>query len=224
MLSVVLKKLVTSRVGESGILMAVLKNRLSRQASEFSKNRLFYRFGISFILLLLLCSADAAGYRQIQWIDLLPEEELRALTEDPIPDSVIEGSAADRIKSALSMEIDDPVSDYEKALVSVRVRGEFNNSSIKLPGYIVPVEADAKGRAITFFFVPFFGACIHLPPPPPNQIIYAAYSKGIAIDDLEVPYWIEATLFTKQQSNDMATAAYSATVDTLYPFQEGDEY
>lgn len=176
------------------------------------------------LFLLLAFSALTANYQQIQWINLLPDDDLKALLEDPIPDSIIEGTAADKINSPLSMEIDDPISNYEKALVSVRVRSEFNNRLIKLPGYIVPVETNESGQATTFFLVPFFGACIHLPPPPPNQIIYASYPAGLTIDDLETPYWVEAKIFTQQQTNDMATAAYSATVHQFYPFKEGDDY
>lgn len=171
-----------------------------------------------------LAVVQAANYQQIQWIDLLPDDDLKALTEEPIPDSVLEGSAADRINSALSMDIDDPISNYEKALVSVRVRDEFNGRNIKLPGYIVPVDTTEDGKATTFFLVPFFGACLHLPPPPPNQIIYASYPTGLAIDDLETPYWIEGKISTQQTINEMATAAYSATVDKLYPFKPDDDY
>lgn len=177
-----------------------------------------------FLLLCWVFSITAADYQQIQWIALLPDEDLKALTEDPVPDSVIEGSVADRINSALSMDIDDPISSYERALVSVRVRGEFDGRKIKLPGYVVPLDMTDDGKATTFFLVPFFGACLHLPPPPPNQIIYASYPPGLSIDDLQMPYWIEGTLATKQETNDLATAAYSATVDKLYQFQAGDDY
>lgn len=179
------------------------------------------------VMLIGLCaglSAYAGKYESIQWVDLLPEKDLKALLNDPIPDNVAEGTAADRINSALSMTIDDPVSRYEQALVSVAVKGEYNNKAIRLPGYIVPVDTTDDGKAVSFFFVPFFGACLHLPPPPPNQIIYATYEKGIDIDNLEDAYWIEATISTQQKSNDMATAAYSAVVDKLYPFKEGDKY
>lgn len=180
---------------------------------------------IIFVMSLSLwCSVFADHYESIRWVDLLPDEDFKALTEDPIPSKVEEGSAADRINSALSMTIEDPVSNYEKALVSVRVREEYNQRAVKLPGYIVPVETTEEGRAVSFFFVPFFGACIHLPPPPPNQIIYATYPKGIRVEVLEDAYWIEAILTTEQQTNELATAAYSAKVEQLYPFKEGDEY
>lgn len=188
------------------------------------KQRLFSRFIALWFGLCFSLTLQAATYQSIQWIDLLPEADLKALTEDPIPESIIEGSAADRIDSALSMTIDDPVSNYERALVSVRVRDEFNQRKIRLPGYIVPVETTEDGKSTAFFLVPFFGACIHLPPPPPNQIIYATYEKGVEVTDFDMPYWIEATITTQQVRNDMATAAYTATVDKLYPFKEGDKY
>lgn len=168
--------------------------------------------------------ANAANYKQIQWIDLLPEKDLQALLEAPIPDNIIEGSAADQINSPLSMTIKNPVSEYEQALISDKVKKEYNDKKIKLPGYIVPIDTTDSGKATTFFLVPFFGACLHLPPPPPNQIIYASFKEGIPIDDLEKPYWIEGTVFTKKKLNDVALAAYSATVDKLYEFKDTDDY
>ncbi|PID64358.1 MAG: hypothetical protein CR977_03965, partial [Gammaproteobacteria bacterium] len=84
------------------------------------------------VCLCCLGFSQAANYKQIQWIDLLPEEDLQALTKAPIPESIMEGSAADQINSPLSMTIKDPVSDYEKALVSVKVRPEYNQRKIKL--------------------------------------------------------------------------------------------
>lgn len=183
-----------------------------------------FLWGLLSLVSIFLMPVMAADYQQIQWIDLLPERELKALLEDPIPDSILEGSAADRIDSELSMTIDDPVTEYEKALISVRVRDEFNDKKIKLPGYIVPVETTDDGKTTGFFFVPFFGACIHLPPPPPNQIIYATYDKGFAMDNLEDAYWAEATITTQQLQNELATAAYSATIDKLYLFKPGDKY
>ena len=48
---------------------------------------------------------------------------------------------------------------------------DLNNKLVSVPGFMVPLEDDAD-RVTEFILVPFAGACIHVPPPPPNQMIY----------------------------------------------------
>lgn len=164
------------------------------------------------------------GYEQIQWIDLLPDDDLAALTGAPDMSGVAEGSSSDKINSNISMGITNPITAYEKALVSVKIKGEYDKRKIKIPGYVVPTETTQDGKVTEFFLVPFFGACIHLPPPPPNQIIFATFEEGIVLDIIQDPYWIDGTLFTKTQTNDLATAAYTAKVDKIYKFKPDDDY
>ena len=38
----------------------------------------------------------------------------------------------------------------------------------RIPGYVVPLESSAAGH-LEFLLVPYFGACIHTPPPPPTR-------------------------------------------------------
>ena len=50
---------------------------------------------------------------------------------------------------------------------------KFNKSlvdkEVKIPGYVLPL--DMYGRGVnTFLLVPYIGACIHVPPPAPNQL------------------------------------------------------
>ena len=45
---------------------------------------------------------------------------------------------------------------------------------VRLPGYVVPLANAQDGRLTEFLFVPYYGACIHVPPPPPNQIVHGA--------------------------------------------------
>lgn len=161
-----------------------------------------------------------AGYQLIKWDNLLPASDLHALQKAPISKRIKEGSLADTIDSPLSMTLKNPQGAYEKALVSTRIRKEYNNRKIKLPGFIVPIDLVGEGKTKTFFFVPFFGACLHLPPPPPNQIIYATFPKGYHVKDLHQPYYIEARLYTKRIKNDMATAAYTARVAKIYKYQD----
>jgi uncharacterized protein len=48
---------------------------------------------------------------------------------------------------------------------------DLNNKLVSVPGFMVPLEDDAD-QVTEFILVPFAGACIHVPPPPPNQMIY----------------------------------------------------
>ncbi len=82
---------------------------------------------------------------------------------------------------------------------------------MKIAGYIVPVEVDGESQMSEFFIVPYFGACIHVPPPPPNQIILARLAKPIPVTEIYDAYWIEGTLNVEQIKNDIAASAYTLT-------------
>ena len=99
-----------------------------------------------------------------------------------------------------------------------RVRQDLNTQQIRIPGYIVPVEFDEQYVITRFLIVPYFGACIHVPPPPPNQIIYAEFDPGFKLESLYKPFWISGQLRTTLIENDMATAAYAVTVDSIEPY------
>lgn len=77
----------------------------------------------------------------------------------------------------------------------------WNGKSIRIPGYAVPLEFDGE-KVIEFLLVPYFGACIHVPPPPANQIIHVRYEPGIDGFDYEKPYWVEGTLATGAEHAD----------------------
>lgn len=162
--------------------------------------------------------AKATGYNLITWDELLPSSDLQALRAGPTSFLPSEGSSTDTISSPLTMKRAKPRDAYERALVSVGVRSEYNNKKIKLPGFIVPVDIQGEGETKTFFFVPYFGACLHLPPPPPNQIVYAKFAKGYKVSDLNQPYYIEATLHTEENQSNLVTSAYTATVSKIYPY------
>lgn len=179
--------------------------------------------------------SDAPIYNTIEWTDLLPSEDLQALENPPeYLGQIADGSEGDQLASQLKVDspsdtnsssaINASSSDvgarYQQALISKQIRAEFNGRHIRIPGFIVPLEFDDHETITTFFLVPFFGACLHLPPPPPNQIIYAEYEPGIRLEALYDPFWIEGTLSTTLVENDLATAAYSLSVSTIAPYVE----
>jgi hypothetical protein len=53
----------------------------------------------------------------------------------------------------------------------------LDNKLVSIPGFMVPLEDDAD-QVTEFILVPFAGACIHVPPPPPNQMIYVKLQRN----------------------------------------------
>lgn len=159
-------------------------------------------------------------YRTIEWTDLMPKDDLDAMMNPPsYLDDIIDGSIEDQINSQVQSAIAAANDNgYQQALVSTRVVVAFNNQAIRIPGFIVPLEFDGAQTITRFFIVPYFGACIHVPPPPPNQIIYAAYPKGFKLEALYDPFWITGVLKTTLTGNDMGTSAYSITVDSIQSY------
>ncbi|MEE2651153.1 MAG: DUF3299 domain-containing protein [Pseudomonadota bacterium] len=165
----------------------------------------------------------AKDYRTIEWTDLMPADDLDALLNPPeYLNEIEDGSEEDRIASQVYSAVKQANdSAYQRALSSTRVRPEFDGQSLRVPGFIVPLEFGATEKHVTrFFLVPYFGACIHVPPPPPNQIIYAEYDKGFVLESLYDPYWISGVLTTSLTENDTATSAYSIKVERVAPYTE----
>lgn len=163
------------------------------------------------------------GYRIIEWTDLMLKEDLDALLNPPeslgdIADGSVQDQIASKVQNAID-QVDD--SAYQQALVSTRVVEAFDGQPIRLPGFVVPLEFGEDQQLVTqFFLVPYFGACIHVPPPPPNQIIYAEYEAGLKLKSLHEPFWLSGVLSTKLIENDTATAAYTIKVERIELYLE----
>lgn len=83
----------------------------------------------------------------------------------------------------------------------------LDGQQVKLPGYIVPLEVSEEGRTTEFLLVPYYGACIHVPPPPSNQIVHVFSEIGIKVEELYQPYWIEGPMQVKASSSELAGPA-----------------
>jgi hypothetical protein len=179
------------------------------------------------VFLILLClsgTAMAADYEAINWVDLLPEKDLKALENPPayineIEDGTPEDNLSNKMLSALEQST-APDDAYQRALVSTDIVESMDGKAIRLPGFIVPIEMNDKQEVTEFFLVPYFGACIHLPPPPPNQIIYVTSQQGILVEDIYNPYWLEGTIKTTFTENEVAQSAYSMTADQFELYSE----
>ena len=192
---------------------------------KFSVTLSSVKFGLIAALLVLVSTLNptqAADYEEIDWVALMPEDDLSALLNRPeFLNDIADGSAADSVDDFASKQLEDEQAQrYQQALVSTRVIEAFDGKAIRIPGFIVPLEQNDEQKATAFFVVPYFGACLHMPPPPPNQILYVEYKEGIAVENLYDPYWFEGTVKIDNHESALGTSAYSLVLDSFALYEE----
>ena len=89
------------------------------------------------------------------------------------------------------------------------------NSQRKVPGYITPIEMEGT-KVIKFFLVPAAGACIHTPPPPPNQLVLVDYPEGIELVSLSTPVWVSGHLYAEESIENVSYADGASNVESVY--------
>ncbi|WP_413285868.1 DUF3299 domain-containing protein [Vibrio sp. MA40-2] len=132
---------------------------------------------------------DPSEILQLEWIDLIPENERNLV------DSV-----------GMPLQLDH-TQDAPAQSTLGGVRQELNGSMVKIPGFVIPLEGDDK-MVTEFLLVPFLGACIHVPPPPPNQLIYVRFKEGAPIQELWDVVYIVGTLKTETVNHELAEVGY----------------
>lgn len=179
-------------------------------------------------VLFLFCSAlgigaanaasDIKGTPETDWLQLMPKSDQKALDAMPeITHNSPEAGGTFTAKGGLKQAKGLPAVMYSKKTVP-----EMNGKDIRIGGYPVPLETDAKGRSTLFFLVPYPGACIHVPPPPPNQLILVRYPKGLKLDDIYTPLWVFGNLKVEPVSNDLADAAYALDASKVRAVVDAD--
>ncbi len=158
--------------------------------------------------LLLLAAATANAATEISWDELLPPE-LRELQETPLPIHDL-SQLGD-----MDAELGDPAVQMEPAAPVVQ---ELDGRQVKLPGYVVPLAITDAMEVEEFLLVPYFGACIHVPPPPSNQIVHVRSSGGIKLRDLYQPFWISGTIQVEHMENELANAGYRIDAASVEPY------
>lgn len=178
-----------------------------------------------FRMLLLLSmvlshSISASEYRELDWTEMMPADQLAALLSPPEAlNSIAEGGQQDQQGNVLESIKAMGDDEFYQALVSAETVAALNGELIKLPGFIVPLEQDAQRRVVSFVFVPYFGACIHLPPPPPNQTVLVDYAKGVELPELNRPFWIEGKLVIEDNETSLASSSYRIEPVSVYPYE-----
>ena len=141
------------------------------------------------------------------------------------PRSVVDPSDGARI-SASGVPWDSTEVGW-RLLASLDYRtGEMSNElesvvgrGVKVPGYMVPLE-DWAGEVSQFLLVPYVGACVHTPPPPPNQLVYVRMEKGQRVPvSFWNPVWIHGTLTVEKTTNLYGSVAFRMAGTSTTPYE-----
>lgn len=151
------------------------------------------------------------GIREIGWEELMPdgeEERLAQLYQQQMAmlysgGPIAEGSAGDQMIQ----------------IGTFNTVKELNETKVRIPGYTVPFEFGANAEITEFLLVPYYGACLHAPPPPPNQTVFAMTEEPIKLRNLAQAVWIEGTMYTQTQESELADAAYTIRVDKVETYE-----
>lgn len=154
-------------------------------------------------VMLLPSLAVQAEPREIDWLELMPAEDLALLENMP----------------EVQHEGDGPALLPDEIMTG-RVVPEMANVDGRIPGFVVPLKTTEDMEILEFFLVPYYGACIHVPPPPPNQIIHVKYREGFKLEALYDPVWIEGTLVIERTENVMGTSSYSIVAESVEPYEQ----
>jgi hypothetical protein len=149
-------------------------------------------------LLVGIGSLAQPAFREIRWDDLVPKDwdpskELR----DKNVGALVDGSAQALQHMRALREL------WDNAPTNAALDGQ----SVKLPGYLVPLE-DGKDGLKEFLLVPYFGACIHSPPPPANQIVHVVATKPVKGFASMDTVWVSGVLKTARQDSAMGVSGY----------------
>jgi hypothetical protein len=90
----------------------------------------------------------------------------------------------------------------------------LDGAYIKMPGFILPIDISTAG-VTTFVLVPYVGACLHTPPPPPNQLVFVTTEKPWQSDDLWDAVWVTGQMKHELQTTEVAQTGYVLSAEEI---------
>ena len=143
----------------------------------------------------------AASPRELSWDDLIPPGV-------PYAEIIGEGELNETTDSWR------PIFDANATKLNPDLHGAY----VRIPGFIIPLEQGADG-VTEFVLVPYVGACIHTPPPPPNQLVLVRAIDPWPSDSLWDPVWVEGRMSNQLMSTEVADTGYAMTADHIEVYE-----
>jgi hypothetical protein len=199
------------------------------------------------LLVFFLVPAFASTVRELNWNDLVPsavtfDDPFEAMDREKLEYLGFVARVRNMIAAGkqVSQETRDEAAEIEAELIkdgidvdgllarrdeirelrkkkATSVVTELDGASVKMPGYILPLEYSGR-KVIEFLLVPWVGACIHTPPPPPNQIVHVALDKKYAFksNSMYEPVWVTGEILTQASTRNLFLKDGSGDFDIGY--------
>lgn len=181
----------------------------------FSLQRRRYLLSLAGCAVTSLAWAETPGYKTIEWNDLMPDDWVKEMTKEMAKMSKMNGLQDGSAEATKAM------ADLRKKLDDAPIVKSQVNQKIRLPGYAVPLDADRSNKR-EFLLVPYFGACIHTPPPPSNQIVLVrptANSKIKKMPESMDILWVEGELKEARVNTPQGVSGYLLEAISIDPYE-----
>lgn len=89
---------------------------------------------------------------------------------------------------------------------------------MRLSGFIIPLDYDGAG-VTAFMLAPYVGACIHVPPPPANQLVLVTTEPPHESDGLYAAVTVTGMFGTASTSTQLAEVGYALSADRVAPYR-----
>jgi len=169
----------------------------------------------SFLALMLpIPPSHAQTHKEIFWDDLIPPEWARQTAKEFAKFFQKTGSMQDS-----DPRIDDLYDKLRKHWDAAPISKKYIGKPIRISGYVVPLDAE-RSLSREFLLVPYFGACIHTPSPPANQIILVVppATGGLKVRSMDA-VWVDGILSESRVDTDMGRSAYKLEAIKIAPFK-----
>ena len=144
--------------------------------------------------------ARAETVVDLSWKDLLPEGEV------PVP------------RDLQSLLPHDESAMAAGQPPSTGVRTDWNGQIVRMSGFIVPIDFDGAG-VTAFILVPYVGACVHVPPPPANQLVLVTAPEPYESDGMFEAVTVTGMFGTAASSTQLADIGYALSAEEIEPYR-----
>lgn len=143
------------------------------------------------------------AYPELKWDDMIPA--------DWDPTAPLKNLQLDKLKDG-DPEATKALKAIQEAWKKAPVQASLNGKVVRIPGFAVPLDGSQK-ETTEMLLVPYFGACVHTPPPPSNQVVHVRFSKPVPAVASMTPYWVWGTMTTSLSESSMGAAGYQLQAD-----------